>query len=122
MKQIIDSNIIIYSASDAYLHLRKYLISPNSCIASVSIIEVLGYNKLTEKDRHYFEAVFRVINITEFEMKIIYDAAKLRRAHNLSVADSIIAATALDNHLELVTRNTDDFKNIKRLKLLNPFL
>ena len=122
MKQIIDSNIIIYSASDAHLHLRKYLTSTDSCAASVSIIEVLGYHKLTEKDRHYFEAVFRLITIAEPEMKIIYDAAKLRRTYNLSVADSIIAATALGSNLELVTRNSDDFKNIKQLKLLNPFL
>ena len=50
------------------------------------------------------------------------DAAKLRRAHNLSVADAIIAATDLEHNIELVTRNTDDFKNIKHLKLFNPFL
>jgi len=33
----------------------------------------------------------------------------------------VIAATALINEYTLITRNTDDFKKIKDLKLLNPF-
>jgi hypothetical protein len=35
--------------------------------------------------------------------------------------DTIIAATAILYDLELVSRNTKDFKNIKGLSLINPF-
>jgi len=35
--------------------------------------------------------------------------------------DAIIAATALCNDLAIVSRNTDDFKKIKELKIINPF-
>jgi predicted nucleic acid-binding protein len=35
--------------------------------------------------------------------------------------DAIIAATALAENFVLVTRNTDDFKNIAGLELLNPW-
>ena len=37
-------------------------------------------------------------------------------------ADAIIAATALTHTLTLITRNTDDFKMIPHLQLLNPFV
>ena len=39
----------------------------------------------------------------------------------LRLADSILAATALENDLELVSRNVDDFKWIAGLRLVNPF-
>ncbi len=35
--------------------------------------------------------------------------------------DAIIAATALEYDLTLVTRNVDDFKQVESLKLVNPF-
>jgi predicted nucleic acid-binding protein len=38
----------------------------------------------------------------------------------MKLADAMIAATALEQNLTLVTRNVDDFKNIGIL-LFNPF-
>jgi len=39
----------------------------------------------------------------------------------MKLPDAIIAATALVYDLTLVTRNVADFKNIDRLKLVNPW-
>ena len=39
----------------------------------------------------------------------------------MGTADAIIAATALEYGLPLVTRNADDFKHIAALELMNPF-
>ena len=47
-------------------------------------------------------------------------AVDIRRSHNIKLPDAIIAATAIENDLILVTRNTDDFKNTS-VKLYNPF-
>ena len=44
----------------------------------------------------------------------------IRRSYNIKLPDAIIAATAIENDLILVTRNTDDFKNTS-VKLYNPF-
>ena len=35
--------------------------------------------------------------------------------------DAIIAATAINHNLILITRNVADFKKITRLKVLNPY-
>ncbi|HAB54415.1 MAG TPA: hypothetical protein DCE80_19915 [Ignavibacteriales bacterium] len=52
---------------------------------------------------------------------VVSKAIELRKNYKLKLADAIIAATALAHTLTLVTRNTNDFKKIKKLNLLNPF-
>ena len=39
----------------------------------------------------------------------------------MPVKDSLIAATALEYGLPLVTRNKDDFEHIEGLQIINPF-
>ena len=48
-------------------------------------------------------------------------AIALRQQRKMSLADSILAATALENDWELVSRNVDDFEWIAELRLVNPF-
>ena len=46
----------------------------------------------------------------------------LRRTYKkLKLGDAIIAATALVYNLALVTRNTNDFKNIQGLDVVDPY-
>lgn len=47
-------------------------------------------------------------------------AIDLKRMKNIRLADAVIAATALCYNLQLVTRNSDDFKMIEGLHVLNP--
>ncbi|MBI4032478.1 PIN domain-containing protein, partial [Candidatus Berkelbacteria bacterium] len=51
------------------------------------------------------------------DSKIAPVAAFIRRTHRLKLADSIIAATALFTGTTLITRNTQDFRKVHRLKL-----
>lgn len=39
----------------------------------------------------------------------------------MKLGDAIIAATALEHKVPLVTRNMDDFKHITGLDIVNPF-
>ncbi len=45
---------------------------------------------------------------------------KYSNSHGLLLADALIAATALENDLTVVTYNVDDFKFIDGLKYLKP--
>ena len=47
-------------------------------------------------------------------------AGRLRRAGGLRKPDALIAATALEHELVLVTRNTRDFQSLRGLKVRNP--
>lgn len=39
----------------------------------------------------------------------------------MKLGDAIIAATAVEYGVPLVTRNVDDFKHISSLRIINPF-
>lgn len=44
-------------------------------------------------------------------------AGRVRRDAGIRLPDALIAATALENKLELVSRNTRDFKRVRGLRL-----
>jgi predicted nucleic acid-binding protein len=49
-------------------------------------------------------------------------AGRLRRAGGLRTPDALIAATALEHKLELMSRNVRDFKAVRGLKVRHPRL
>ncbi|MCD4789255.1 MAG: type II toxin-antitoxin system VapC family toxin [Bacteroidales bacterium] len=118
--KLIDSNILIYSARKQYEHLRHYFNELDVYVSAISRLEVMGYYKLTSKDKNYFNAVFNVIKIINISDEIINEAIAIRQLKRLSVGDAIIGATALYYDYELVTHNTNDFKHIENLKLIDP--
>jgi toxin FitB len=52
---------------------------------------------------------------------IVDKTIAIRKTQRIKLPDAIVAATALVYALILVTRNTLDFKNIRGLKLIDPF-
>tara|TARA_R110000850_G_scaffold25797_1_gene74171 strand:+ start:23206 stop:23595 length:390 start_codon:yes stop_codon:yes gene_type:complete len=53
--------------------------------------------------------------------KITEITIDLRRMYSIKIPDALIAATALNNKLTLITRNVKDFEKIPDLSLLNPY-
>lgn len=121
---LLDSNILIYSAKTEYSFLRNYITNATaiSAVSVATVIEVLGFHRLTPEDKIYFESCFALLQVIEVTQVVSDKAVELRQKQKLSLGDAIIAATALVHDCELVTRNTDDFKEIAGLKLVNPFL
>lgn len=115
---IFDSNVFIY-ASNGTIKLSKFE-GIEVCYASISAIETLGFHEITAAEQRALQNIFNVYQSIELTPSIIERAIALRQNKKMSLGDAIVAATALDNGLELWTANTDDFKHIAGLKLLNP--
>lgn len=58
--------------------------------------------------------------IPAFTAAVARRCAKLHAPNRMAEGDALVAATALEHALALVTRNTDDFKRAG-VELLNPW-
>lgn len=120
MSFLLDSNIIIYASKPNNEVLREFIKQNVPSVSFVSVIEVLGFNFTNKDERKYLEEFFNNADVHLISTEIIKRATSLRQIRKISLADSIVAATALENNLTLVTHNIKDFDWIKGIKLLDP--
>lgn len=122
--EILDTTIFID-------HLRGYKpatdflesIDENKIIFSaVSEAEVIAGKQCSEEKKKeeilQFLGKWKKIHINN---EVAVKAGDLTRLYGIEIADAIIAATALLNDAELLTRNIGDFKKIKELKVRKPY-
>jgi hypothetical protein len=76
---LVDSNIIIYAAQTAHEDLRRFIAEHAPAVPAVSYVEVLGYHRLTEQERQYFEAFFAAATILPLSQDVLEQAVKLRQ-------------------------------------------
>ncbi len=98
------------------------LLSTEATVSEISRLETLGYHKITPKDERYFASVFNLSVVLEVDFATIEKAIELRKARKMSVADAIIAATALLHDYELYSHNVKDFNWIEGLRIVDPIL
>ncbi len=117
---LIDSNIIIYAARPEHLAVRRMIAGHAPAVSVVSYVEVLGYHRLTEQDRRFFEDFFIAAPVLQISTDILDRATRLRQQRKIGLGDALIGATALVHDLQLLTANTDDFQWIPDLRISNP--
>lgn len=117
---ILDSNLIIYSAKPEYPGLRRWIAIKSPAVSAVSIVEVLGYHKLSDEDRLHFEEFFAAARVLPVSDAVVARAVTLRQARKMSLGDSLIAATALVFGQELSTHNVKDYDGIPDLVVIDP--
>ena len=118
---LIDSNIPIYASRQQNTTLLGFISSiPYRSASVVSYVEALGYHRLIEAERIFLEVFFRETEILPLSDTIAQQAVRLRQQRRIGLGDSIIAATAMVHSLALVTHNTEDFRWITGLELLDP--
>ncbi len=117
---LIDSNIIIYAARLEHRVLRGFIATHAPAVSVVSYVEVLGYHRLTEQDRRYFQDFFIAAPILQISTEILDRATRLRQQRRMGLGDALIGATALVHDLQLLTANTDDFQWVPDLRVSNP--
>lgn len=119
---LLDSNILIYYSKngDQISSIEPY-ITEESSISAIGKLEVLGYHALATQEKSILEITLGMMNIIPVSFSVIDKAIALRQQKSMSVGDALIAATALEYGMTLITRNTSDFKWIDGLSLVNPF-
>ncbi|WKN29542.1 type II toxin-antitoxin system VapC family toxin [Porifericola rhodea] len=116
-----DSNIIIYSSLPEHAFLLQWSEDYSVEVSAISCLEALGYHQLKEKDKAYFERFFKATHVIPISDVILKTAVQLRQQKKMSLGDALIAATALEHQLTLLTRNKSDFQHIQSLTVIDPF-
>ena len=118
---LIDTNIIIYyleGEQDAVSFLRTH--RGKLSISPITWMETLSYPFSADEEQvvRAFLQEFRLVEISSPVMEL---SVKIRRMKKMKLPDAIIASSAIQNDLILVTRNIKDFKGTA-VKTLDPFL
>jgi predicted nucleic acid-binding protein len=116
-----DSNIVIYSIMPEHVDLRGFIEIHAPAVSAITLVEVLGFHRLTTEEREKFEKFFASTTLLPLSDPVLEQAVKLRQAKKMTLGDALIAATALVHNHTLITRNTKDFEWITGLTLVNPF-
>src|SRR4051812_28539258 len=93
-----DSNILIYAADPHDTHCGAFAEQADAAVASVSRIEVLGFpgfwDLSVERQTRLHEILASMIEL-ELNETVIQRAIAIRQGRKISLADAVIAATAL---------------------------
>jgi predicted nucleic acid-binding protein len=117
---LLESNIIIYAAQPEHTALRQFIAEHAPAVSVISYIEVLGYHRLSEEERQFLERFFQAAEVLPLSDAVVQWAIRLRQRRRMMLGDAIVAGTAVAHGRLLVTHNTDDFRWINEIKLLDP--
>ncbi len=122
-----DTNVVIYYLQQQFSPSAEKLIDTivaqsQPSMSSITEIELLCWNAPSEKDLDIVKNFIGDAWIFELESAVKIKTAEIRKMYKIKLPDAIIAATAIEFDLTLLSRNSSDFKNIEALKLINPFV
>ena len=123
MRWVLDSNVWIEGVTgvpDAANALLKAGTVDWCGYSSMSRLEVFGFPKLTPLDEQRFQILMAQFQEVSISTGIIDVAIQLRRQVKIKVPDAIVAATALVEQADLITRNVSDFQRIPGLTVISP--
>ncbi|MBF0098542.1 MAG: type II toxin-antitoxin system VapC family toxin [Magnetococcales bacterium] len=125
MKFLFDSNPLIYFLNGALPPQGQNLIRQGmrfgAAFSVISRIEILGYEGTPQQGS---AAVRLLAQLTEIDLTeaIVNQTIQLRRQYRrLKLPDAIIAATAMEYALPLITHNLSDFTCVAGLICHDPF-
>ena len=135
---LLDSNVVSELRSTKNCHPRvkswEEKTSLDSCwISVITLLEIRrGIDQIFRKDAPFAEILDRWLlervkpafskNTLAVTINVADKAGQISAIRTRGLADCLIAATALEHRLTLVTRNVADFDDVKGLKVVNPWV
>ena len=118
---LLDTNIVIYACKPDGTWLSAWTRHPEAACASATRIEALGFTGISAEDDEAIRGFLGEVLSYPLDDEVIQSAVRLRQQKRMKLGDAIIAATALEYSVPLVTRNAGDFQHIPGLQVINPF-
>ena len=121
-RYLIDTNVVIdVLGSLMPMSVKKVIMQMPLIVSAVTYIEALGWYRITPFHLQIIQSFLDAATILPIDQLVVEETVLIRQQAKIGLGDAIIAATASVYNLTLVTRNVSDFKNIKDLKILNPW-
>lgn len=122
MRWVLDSNVFIEGVAGVP-HAANALLKAGAIdwcgLSAISRLEVFGFPRLTPQDEQRFQVLLAQFHEIMVSNEVIDAAIKLRRQVKIKTPDAIVAASALVEKADLVTRNTSDFQGIPGLTVID---
>jgi len=121
-KLLLDTNILIY-LSKKELNLEDFAkVNDVLYISVITLMEAKGYQYSNKKEEMIIDTLCENLIKVSITDEVIETVIDLRKKHRIKLPDAIILATAIENNLKLITRNTKDFEVADPNDLvINPF-
>ena len=118
-KYLINTNVLIdHLRGDPLANRWLQDVAGGRVRATISVItecELLTSPLLTPREERRIVELLELSPRVAVTSHIAQVAARLRRRYPITIADALIAATALHSHATLLTRNLKDFQPIREL-------
>jgi len=123
MMYLPDTNVIIdYCNARLPVNAKELLQNIEPRISVITSVELFSSEKITEKELLKLKQFVSISTVySNITPDIVIRTISIRQLYKIKLPDALIAATALQYNLTLITRNTDDFKKINNLQILNPW-
>ena len=120
---LLDTNTIIdFLNSKLPFNANQLLFSIEPKISVVTQIELFSSSKISESELLSLNNFIEIVTVFDtIKIEIVLICIDLRKKYKLKLPDALIAATAINNDLILITRNIKDFENISELTTINPY-
>jgi predicted nucleic acid-binding protein len=112
-RYLIDTNVIIDNFGNKLpAKASAFVNSFNLVLSAVTKVEVLGWLNATKEQLKPLYAFMETASVLFIDEVVIEKTIAIRQTKKIGLGDAIIAATALEHEMTLVTHNLADFKNI----------
>ena len=122
---VLDTNILIYHLHDALPAAAEDMLADAlECGAAISVISRIELLSWPQHTPDSLAAAMRLLEpVTEHPVgdSVAERTIDIRRQTRIKLGDAVIAATALDLGVPLMTRNSRDFVRVGGLVVVDPF-